>query len=81
MPSYLKYFKYFSKVLLTIAIMWVVCGVLTATNVFPAGHPARTDLKLNIIEDAPWFRVPYPGNKITCYFNNIALFVVFNGSK
>ncbi|XP_061377243.1 solute carrier family 23 member 2 isoform X2 [Danaus plexippus] len=53
-------FKLF-PVLLTIAIMWVVCGVLTATNVFPAGHPARTDLKLNIIEDAPWFRVPYPG--------------------
>ncbi|CAH2036821.1 unnamed protein product, partial [Iphiclides podalirius] len=53
-------FKLF-PVLLTIAIMWSVCGVLTATGVFPQGHPARTDLKLKIIEDAPWFRVPYPG--------------------
>ncbi|XP_022128799.2 solute carrier family 23 member 2 [Pieris rapae] len=53
-------FKLF-PVLLTIVIMWAVCGILTATNVFEAGHPARTDLKINIIEDAPWFRVPYPG--------------------
>ncbi|XP_026324801.1 solute carrier family 23 member 2 isoform X5 [Hyposmocoma kahamanoa] len=53
-------FKLF-PVLLTIVIMWSVCGILTATGVFPAGHPARTDLKVNIIEDAPWFRVPYPG--------------------
>ncbi|XP_052749636.1 solute carrier family 23 member 2 [Galleria mellonella] len=53
-------FKLF-PVLLTIVIMWIICGVLTATDVFPHGHPARTDLKVNIIEDAPWFRVPYPG--------------------
>ncbi|XP_072931627.1 solute carrier family 23 member 2 isoform X2 [Epargyreus clarus] len=53
-------FKLF-PVLLTISIMWGVCGILTATNVFKPGHPARTDLKINIIEDAPWFRVPYPG--------------------
>ncbi|XP_053607315.1 solute carrier family 23 member 2 isoform X1 [Plodia interpunctella] len=53
-------FKLF-PVLITISIMWAVCGVLTATGVFPEGHPARTDLKVNIIEDAPWFRVPYPG--------------------
>ncbi|XP_014362079.2 solute carrier family 23 member 2 [Papilio machaon] len=53
-------FKLF-PVLLTIVLMWSVCGVLTATDVFPAGHPARTDLKLNIIRDAPWFRIPYPG--------------------
>ncbi|XP_075973954.1 solute carrier family 23 member 2 [Anticarsia gemmatalis] len=53
-------FKLF-PVLLTIAIMWAICGILTATGVFPPEHPARTDVKLNIIRDAPWFRVPYPG--------------------
>ncbi|XP_047995153.1 solute carrier family 23 member 2 [Leguminivora glycinivorella] len=53
-------FKLF-PVLLTIAIMWLVCLILTLTDTLPAGHPARTDLKLVIIEDAPWFRVPYPG--------------------
>ncbi|CAK1596588.1 unnamed protein product [Parnassius mnemosyne] len=58
--SWFPLFKLF-PVLLTIAIMWTVCGILTVTDVFPAGHPARTDLKVNIIQDAPWFRVPYPG--------------------
>ncbi|XP_026729142.1 solute carrier family 23 member 2 isoform X1 [Trichoplusia ni] len=53
-------FKLF-PVLLTIVIMWALCGILTVTGVFPPEHPARTDVKLNIIEDAPWFRVPYPG--------------------
>ncbi|CAH0397742.1 unnamed protein product [Chilo suppressalis] len=53
-------FKLF-PVLLTIAIMWAVCGILTVTEVFPPEHPARTDIKLNIVQDAPWFRVPYPG--------------------
>ncbi|CAG4975797.1 unnamed protein product [Colias eurytheme] len=53
-------FKLF-PVLLTIVIMWAICGILTITGVFEPGHPARTDLKVNIIEDAPWFRVPYPG--------------------
>ncbi|KAH9633064.1 hypothetical protein HF086_010173 [Spodoptera exigua] len=52
-------FKLF-PVLLTIVIMWALCAILTATGVFPPEHPARTDVKLNIIEDAPWFRVPYP---------------------
>ncbi|XP_049869506.1 solute carrier family 23 member 2 isoform X2 [Pectinophora gossypiella] len=58
--SWFPLFKLF-PVLLTIVIMWMICAILTVTGVFPAGHPARTDLKINIIEDAPWFRVPYPG--------------------
>ncbi|XP_028157856.1 solute carrier family 23 member 2 isoform X2 [Ostrinia furnacalis] len=53
-------FKLF-PVLLTIVIMWAICGILTATGTLPPHHPARTDVKINIIEDAPWFRVPYPG--------------------
>ncbi|XP_048482727.1 solute carrier family 23 member 2 [Plutella xylostella] len=53
-------FKLF-PVLLTIMIMWGICGILTLTGTLAPGHPARTDLKLRIIEDAPWFRIPYPG--------------------
>ncbi|XP_044732390.1 solute carrier family 23 member 1 [Chrysoperla carnea] len=53
-------FKLF-PVLLTIIIMWGLCAILTVTDVLPPGHPARTDVKLRILQDSPWFRVPYPG--------------------
>ncbi|XP_048507532.1 solute carrier family 23 member 2 [Athalia rosae] len=53
-------FKLF-PVLLTIAIMWAICGILTITDSFPVGHPARTDVKIKILSDSPWFRIPYPG--------------------
>ncbi|KAL7040040.1 hypothetical protein ACKWTF_000235 [Chironomus riparius] len=52
-------FKLF-PVLLAIAIMWLVCGILTATDVFGPGNPARTDVRIKVLEDAPWFRIPYP---------------------
>ncbi|XP_050345921.1 solute carrier family 23 member 2 [Nymphalis io] len=58
--TWFSLFKLF-PVLLTIVIMWVVCGILTVSGALDADHPARTDIKLNIIEQAPWFRVPYPG--------------------
>lgn len=41
--------------------MWIICVILTITDALPPGHPARVDTKLNIIEESPWFRVPYPG--------------------
>lgn len=31
------------------------------TDTLPYGHPARSDSKLKIISDSPWFRIPYPG--------------------
>lgn len=52
-------FKLF-PVLLSITIMWIICLALTMTNVFEAGNPARTDVRLKVLTDAPWFRVPYP---------------------
>ncbi|XP_001358201.4 solute carrier family 23 member 1 [Drosophila pseudoobscura] len=48
-------------VLLTIMIMWGLCGILTATDVFPPSHPSRTDVRLNVLISAKWFYVPYPG--------------------
>ncbi|XP_059612093.1 solute carrier family 23 member 2 isoform X2 [Phlebotomus argentipes] len=53
-------FKLF-PVLLTIAIMWGLCGLLTLFNVFEPGNQARTDVRLRVLTDASWFRVPYPG--------------------
>ncbi|XP_012524219.1 solute carrier family 23 member 1 isoform X3 [Monomorium pharaonis] len=53
-------FKLF-PVLLTIIVMWIICTILTITDTLPFGHPARADTKLKIINDSPWFRVPYPG--------------------
>lgn len=47
-------------VLLTIMIMWGLCGILTATDVFPPSHPSRTDVRLNVLTSAKWFYVPYP---------------------
>lgn len=48
-------------VLLTIAIMWTLCVVLTVTGVLEPGHPARTDARIRVLNDARWFYVPYPG--------------------
>lgn len=39
--------------------MWMICAILTVTDVLPPGHPGRADSKLKIINDSPWFRVPY----------------------
>lgn len=52
-------FKLF-PVLLSISIMWIVCLILTMTNVFEEGSQARTDVRIKVLSDAPWFRIPYP---------------------
>jgi len=48
--------------LIGISLVWLVCVILTVTNVFDVeNHRAvRTDLRSEIIADAPWFRWPYP---------------------
>ncbi|KAM7362474.1 solute carrier family 23 member 2 isoform 2-T2 [Cochliomyia hominivorax] len=48
-------------VLLTIMIMWGLCAILTLTNVFEEGHPSRTDVRINVLTNANWFYIPYPG--------------------
>nr|CAD7264902.1 unnamed protein product [Timema shepardi] len=42
-------------------LMWGICGLLTITDYLPLGHAARTDVKISILEESPWFRFPYPG--------------------
>uniref|UniRef100_A0A8C4VJR8 Solute carrier family 23 member 1-like n=1 Tax=Gopherus evgoodei TaxID=1825980 RepID=A0A8C4VJR8_9SAUR len=67
LPSYQGSRKcHFSKVLLGLAITWLICFALTVTNAFPSdaavyGYLARTDIKGDVLSQAPWFRFPYPG--------------------
>jgi nucleobase transporter 1/2 len=53
-------FKLFS-VMSAMVIVWILSIILTLTNVLPANNPARTYIKLSIISDSPWVRIPYPG--------------------
>ncbi|XP_069484879.1 solute carrier family 23 member 1-like [Ambystoma mexicanum] len=53
-------------VLFGISFSWLLCYGLTVTNVLPSnpesyGYFARTDVKGNVLSEAPWFRFPYPG--------------------
>ena len=55
----LHIFKLF-PVLLTIVVMWAICAIITVTNGFSEEDDGRTDKKLFIIQNASWFRFPYP---------------------
>ncbi|XP_007951109.1 solute carrier family 23 member 1-like [Orycteropus afer afer] len=53
-------------VLLALCVSWLFCLVLTVTNALPSdptayGYGARTDSKGGVLNQAPWFRIPYPG--------------------
>ena len=48
-------------------LAWAFAAILTAAGAFPDkedeyGYAARTDLRQGVLEESPWFRVPYPGN-------------------
>ena len=52
--------------LLAVTISWVVSVILTATNVLSTNpndkeYYARTDVRLDVMETAEWFFMPYPG--------------------
>ncbi|KAK2182863.1 hypothetical protein NP493_333g02120 [Ridgeia piscesae] len=58
-------FFHLYAVILAIVISWSVCALLTLYDVLPAeptawGHLARTDVKVDRLTKASWFRVPYP---------------------
>ncbi len=63
--------------MLALVISWILCAILTATDVFPndpskLSYRARTDAKLDVLHDASWFFLPYPG--ITHFHHNRAIF-------
>ena len=55
----LHIFKLF-PVLLTIIVMWAICAIITVSDGFSKEDDGRTDKKLFIIQNASWFRFPYP---------------------
>ena len=61
------------QIILSVAISWLLCWILTMTDVFPNdrtkwGYEARTDLRSDALYSAPWFRLPYPGQLLFCLF-------------
>lgn len=59
--------------LLGLSLSWLLCYVLTVTDVLPAdptayGHLARTDTRGDVLSQAPWFRLPYPGTAAPSLF-------------
>ncbi|XP_060563739.1 solute carrier family 23 member 1-like isoform X2 [Ruditapes philippinarum] len=53
-------------ILISIIINWAICGILTRFDVFPndpshTSYRARTDARADVIDNNPWFTVPYPG--------------------
>ncbi|GFO49749.1 solute carrier family 23 member 1 [Plakobranchus ocellatus] len=61
----IKIFALF-PVLLAVVLSWVICVILTETDVFPSdstkwGYEARTDIQSEVLKESKWFRFPYPG--------------------
>lgn len=61
-------FCFFLQVLLGITLSWLICYILTTCSVLPSdpdkyGYLARTDLKGDVVGQAPWFSFPYPGKE------------------
>lgn len=53
------------QIVLAIMTVWLLCYVLTLTDVLPPdptayGFQARTDARGDIMALAPWIRIPYP---------------------
>ncbi|KAK3598681.1 hypothetical protein CHS0354_006356 [Potamilus streckersoni] len=68
-------------ILIAITVGWLVCALLTYFNVFSPSkdaldYLARTDARSQIIHDAKWFSVPYPGQFGSPSFD-ISVFIGF----
>ena len=57
----------FVKVVLSILIAWAVSAIVTAAGGFEEGSPARTDTRLDVLNEAEWIRIPYPGKYLNFY--------------
>ena len=57
---------FFLQIIMAIVSSWVICAIITAAGGFPSdpdnpNYLARTDRELSVLEEAKWFRFPYPG--------------------
>jgi len=53
-------------VILAVIVAWIISAVITAAGGFPSDpsvpqYAARTDARADVLKEAKWFRVPYPG--------------------
>jgi len=53
-------------VILAIVVSWIICAIITAAEGFPSDpsvlqYAARTDARADVLKEAKWFRLPYPG--------------------
>ena len=52
--------------ILAVIVAWIISAVITAAGGFPSDpsvpqYAARTDARADVLKEAKWFRVPYPG--------------------
>ena len=52
--------------ILAVVVAWAICAVITAARGFPSDpsvpqYAARTDARADVLKEAKWFRLPYPG--------------------
>jgi nucleobase transporter 1/2 len=66
-------------VILAILVTWIFGSILTAADVWDEGNTCRTDLKRDILDDSPWFRVPYPGQWGAPVFEGYAVAPMLGG--
>ncbi|XP_028392387.1 solute carrier family 23 member 1-like [Dendronephthya gigantea] len=66
-------------VIIAIVTTWIFCAILTASGALDHNSSARTDTKSGVLEDSPWFRVPYPGQWGTPTVSLASVFGMFAG--
>ena len=59
-----------------IGIAWGVSAIITAAGGFDEGSPARTDRRLNVLQESNWIRFPYPGT-ITKSISTMVLYMQY----
>ena len=73
--------------ILAILLSWFICGILTWTDALTDdpdewGYAARTDTRKSVLDNAKWFRFPYPCESANLLsltkFYQLFNFVVFN---
>lgn len=74
----IKIFALF-PVILAISVTWIFGVILTSADVWDEGSTCRTDAQSYILNDSPWFRLPYPGQWGTPIFKTYAVVPMLGG--
>lgn len=61
-------------VILAILLTWIYGTVMTAADVWDEGSLCRTDGTRDLVNDAPWFQIPYPLQWGSPIFKGYAIF-------